>query len=108
VRAGQQLIAVNCAGIPESLLESALFGHERGSFSGAERSCDGLFARAHGGSVLLDEVGATSARMQAMLPRFPDSGEVQRIGSHSTTCVDVRLIAATNRDLAKRPADGRP
>lgn len=101
VRAGQQLMAVNCAGIPESLLESELFGHERGSFTGAERACDGLFTRAHGGSVLLDEVGETSARMQAMLLRFLDSGEVQRIGGHSTTCVDVRLIAATNRDLAK-------
>ena len=100
-RAGRALIAFNCAGIPDGLLESELFGHERGSFTGAERSRDGLFKKAHGGTVLLDEVGETSSRMQAMLLRFLDSGEIQPVGSGPRTCVDVRLIAATNRDLAK-------
>jgi transcriptional regulator with GAF, ATPase, and Fis domain len=103
-RAARKLIALNCAGVPDALLESELFGHERGSFIGAERDCDGLFVNADGGTVLLDEVGETSPRMQAMLLRFLDSGEIQRVGGDSKTCVDVRLIAATNRDLAKRVA----
>jgi DNA-binding NtrC family response regulator len=103
-RARRTLIALNCAGIPETLLESELFGHERGSFTGAETSSEGLLAKADGGTVLLDEVGETSLRMQAMLLRFLDSGEIQRVGGRSKTCVDVRLIAATNRDLAKSVA----
>jgi transcriptional regulator with GAF, ATPase, and Fis domain len=103
-RAMRRLIALNCAGIPDTLLESELFGHERGSFTGAERDCDGVFMKAQGGTVFLDEVGETSPRMQAMLLRFLDSGEIQRVGSDSTRRVDVRLIAATNRDLAERVA----
>lgn len=104
-RAQRELIALNCAGIPETLLESELFGHERGSFTGAETLREGLLQRAHGGTVLLDEVGETSPRMQAMLLRFLDSGEIQRLGGRSKKCVDVRLIAATNRDLARSVAD---
>ena len=103
-RARRELIALNCAGIPDTLLESELFGHERGSFTGAETHRDGLFKQAHGGTVLLDEIGETSPRMQAMLLRFLDSGEIQRVGGGSQTCVDVRLIAATNRDLAESVA----
>jgi DNA-binding NtrC family response regulator len=100
-RAQRELIALNCAGIPDTLLESELFGHERGSFTGAERNRDGILKKAHGGTVLLDEIGETSLRMQAVLLRFLDSGEIQRVGGTSKTCVDVRLIAATNRDLAR-------
>jgi len=103
-RARRQLIALNCAGIPDSILESELFGHERGSYTGADSDREGLLAQAHGGTVLLDEVGETSLRMQAALLRFLDSGEIQRIGSRSKTCVDVRLIAATNRNLARSVA----
>ena len=98
------LIALNCAGVPEPLLESELFGHERGSFTGAELHRQGLFKAADGGTVLLDEVGEMSPRMQALLLRFLDCGEIQRVGAASTTRTDVRLIAATNRDLVSSVA----
>jgi transcriptional regulator with PAS, ATPase and Fis domain len=101
-RARRPLIALNCASIPDALLESEMFGYERGSFSGAETDRAGLFTRAHGGTVFLDEIGETSPRMQAALLRFLDSGEIGRVGGGTRTHVDVRLIAATNRDLEKR------
>src|SRR4029077_12487141 len=98
-RSRKQMITINCAGVPETLLESELFGHARGSFTDAHRDRRGLLEVAHGGTILLDEVGEMSLRMQTMLLRFLENGEIQRIGSDRfKTTVDVRIIAATNRD----------
>jgi len=97
------MAAINCAGIPDTLLESELFGHTRGSFTGAYRDKPGLFEVAHNGSAFLDEAGEMSLRMQAMLLRFLETGELQRVGAdHATRRIDVRIIAATNRNLAAR------
>jgi transcriptional regulator with GAF, ATPase, and Fis domain len=99
-RASGPLVTVNCAGLPDSLLESELFGHVRGSFTGAYRDKPGLLEMAPNGTVFLDEVGEMSARMQVVLLRFLETGEIQRIGAdRSHTRVSVRLITATNRDL---------
>jgi transcriptional regulator with GAF, ATPase, and Fis domain len=99
-RASGPLVTVNCAGLPDSLLESELFGHVRGSFTGAYRDKPGLLEMAPNGTVFLDEVGEMSARMQAVLLRFLETGEIQRIGAdRSHTRVNVRLITATNREL---------
>jgi transcriptional regulator with PAS, ATPase and Fis domain len=101
-RAAEPLIALNCAGISEALLESELFGHVKGSFTGAYRDKAGLMERAHRGSVFLDEIGDMSLRMQALLLRFLETGELQRVGSDApVTRVDVRVISATNRNLAQ-------
>jgi transcriptional regulator with PAS, ATPase and Fis domain len=102
-RALTPLVTVNCAGIPDSLLESALFGHMRGSFTGAYRDHLGLLEMANGGTIFLDEIGEMSLRMQALLLRFLENGEIQRVGSQRIqTRVDVRVIAATNRNLFDR------
>ena len=94
------LVTVNCAAITETLLESELFGHARGSFTGAYRDRVGVFEMAHRGTVFMDEIGETSPRMQSLLLRFLESGEIQRVGAtRSNAHVDVRVIAATNRDL---------
>ncbi len=98
-RAAREFVAANCAGIAESLLEAELFGHERGAFTGAERSRPGLFELAHHGTLFLDEIGDMSLRMQADLLRVLQSGEVRRVGGRETFHVDVRVIAATHRDL---------
>jgi transcriptional regulator with GAF, ATPase, and Fis domain len=99
-RATGSLLTVNCAGLPDSLLESELFGHVRGSFTGAYRDKPGLLEMAPNGTVFLDEVGEMSPRMQAVLLRFLETGEIQRIGAdRSHTRVNVRLITATNREL---------
>jgi transcriptional regulator with GAF, ATPase, and Fis domain len=101
------LAIVNCAGLPDSLLESELFGHVRGSFTGAFRDKPGLLEAAPNGTVFLDEVGEMSPRMQAVLLRFLDTGELQRVGAERPhTRVNVRLLAATNRDLGGLIADG--
>jgi transcriptional regulator with PAS, ATPase and Fis domain len=100
-------ITINCAGVPDTLLESELFGHERGSFTGAYRDKPGLLETGDRGTVLLDEVGEMSVRMQGMLLRFLETGELQRVGaSRAQRRVDVRIIAATNRDLLDRIHDG--
>jgi transcriptional regulator with PAS, ATPase and Fis domain len=104
-RAHTPLVTINCAGIPDSLLESALFGHVKGSFTGAYRDRLGLLEVANGGTILLDEIGEMSLRMQALLLRFLENGEIQRVGSDRTQSrVDVRVIAATNRNLLERIA----
>ena len=106
-RRGAPMLAINCAGIPDSLLESALFGHERGSFTGAFQERQGLFAAAHQGTVFLDEVCEMTPRMQVLLLRFLESGETQRVGADKPNAhLDVRVIAATNKDMRKRVAAG--
>jgi transcriptional regulator with PAS, ATPase and Fis domain len=102
-RQSRNFVAINCAGLPDSLLESELFGHVRGSFTGAYRDKPGLAVLAHKGTLFLDELGEMSLRMQAMLLRFVETGEIQRVGSdRSEGHVDVRIIAATNRNLLER------
>jgi len=106
-RGNAPLITVNCAGLTESLLESELFGHDRGSFTGAYRDKPGKLELASGGTLFLDEVGEMSLRMQALLLRFLENGEIQRVGSSERIRqVDARVIAATNRNLAERVASG--
>jgi transcriptional regulator with GAF, ATPase, and Fis domain len=106
-RAAAGLVTLNCAGLPDSLLESELFGHVRGSFTGAYRDKPGLLEMAPNGTVFLDEVGEMSMRMQVVLLRFLESGEIQRVGAdRSHTRVNVRLVTATNRDLEKEIASG--
>jgi transcriptional regulator with PAS, ATPase and Fis domain len=105
-RAGRPFIAVNCAGVPETLLEPELFGARRGSYTGADRDRPGMLQLASGGTLFLDEVGEMSLRMQALLLRFLDKGEIQTVGESVSRTVDVRIVAATNRNLAERVAAG--
>src|SRR6187397_3526132 len=99
-RANHVFAPVNCAGLPETLLESELFGHVKGSFTGAYRDKIGKLQLAHRGTIFLDEIAEMTLRMQAMLLRFLENGEVHPVGSDSSsTRVDVRVISATNRDL---------
>jgi transcriptional regulator with GAF, ATPase, and Fis domain len=107
-RRDRPFVAVNCAAFSDALLESELFGHVRGSFTGAIRDKIGKLQLAHTGAILLDEVGEMSLRMQAMLLRFLENGELQPVGSdRSGQRVDVRVIAATNRELRDLIASGR-
>jgi two-component system nitrogen regulation response regulator NtrX len=99
-------VQVNCAAIPEDLIESELFGHEKGSFTGATSKQIGKFEQANRGTIFLDEVGDMSARTQAKVLRVLQEGEVERVGSQQTIKVDVRVIAATNKDLKKEIEDG--
>ena len=101
------LIKVNCAAIPETLLESELFGHVRGAFTGAAGSKKGKFALADGGSIFLDEIGTMSPALQSKLLRVLQEREFEPLGSERTERVDVRVIAATNRDLRQMVSDGR-
>jgi transcriptional regulator with PAS, ATPase and Fis domain len=99
-RAAKPFVALNCAGMAETLLESELFGHVRGSFTGAYRDKVGCFELAHQGTVFLDEIGDMGPRMQGLLLRFLETGEIRRVGSDSASKhVDVRIISATNRNL---------
>jgi len=100
-RSEQAFVQVNCAAIPRELIESELFGHERGAFTGATGRHRGRFEQADGGSIFLDEVADTSAEAQARLLRVLQEGEVQRLGGEEILHVDVRVIAATNRDLTR-------
>ena len=106
-RAGRNFVKVNCAALPETLLESELFGHEKGAFTGADRQRIGRFEQADGGSLFLDEVGDMSAAIQAKILRVLQEHEFERLGGTRTQKVDVRLIAATNRDLSQMVASGQ-
>ncbi|ARU87898.1 nitric oxide reductase transcriptional regulator NorR [Pseudomonas sp. M30-35] len=106
-RASKPLISLNCAALPETLAESELFGHVKGAFSGAMSERSGKFELADGGTLFLDEVGELPLAMQAKLLRVLQSGQLQRVGSDSEHHVDVRVIAATNRDLAEEVRNGR-
>jgi transcriptional regulator with PAS, ATPase and Fis domain len=107
-RSANAYVAVNCAGLPESLLESELFGHVRGSFTGAYRDKPGKLETADRGTIFLDEVGEMTLRMQGLLLRVLETGEIQKVGSdHTGRTVDVRVIAATNRHLPQLVAQGR-
>ncbi|HXU44958.1 MAG TPA: sigma-54 dependent transcriptional regulator [Thermoanaerobaculia bacterium] len=106
-RRDRPLVQVNCAAIPEELIESELFGHEKGSFTGAVRKQLGKFVAADSGTIFLDEIGDMSARTQAKVLRVLQSGEVEPVGAERTAHVDVRTIAATNRDLEDEIAAGR-
>ena len=105
-RSQRPFIAINCAAVTESLLESELFGHERGAFTGADKSRAGLFEAAHEGTLFLDEVAEMSSAAQAKLLRVLANGEIQRVGSTVTRKVDVRVLAATHRDLQGRVTEG--
>jgi two-component system response regulator HydG len=106
-RASGPFVAVNCAALPESLLESELFGHERGAFTGAVERREGRFERASGGTLFLDEVGETSPAVQVRLLRVLQEGELERVGGQAAVKVNVRVVAATNRNLEEDVKAGR-
>jgi len=106
-RSQKQLIKVNCAAIPATLIESEFFGHEQGAFTGATKRRDGRFTLAHGGTIFLDEVGELPLDLQSKLLRVLQEGEFEPVGSSQTRKVDVRVIAATNRDVDKSVREGK-
>ena len=106
-RSERPFIAVNCGAIPADLLESEMFGHERGSFTGASSARAGMFQLAHHGTIFLDEIGEMSPSLQVKLLRVLQEREVRPVGSDRSVRVDVRIIAATNKDLAQEIAAGR-
>jgi transcriptional regulator with PAS, ATPase and Fis domain len=105
-RAGHPFVAVNCGALPDSLLESELFGHRRGAFTGADRDKRGLFEHAHGGTIFLDEIGDTSPALQMKLLRVLETKEIRPLGDTQTICVDVRIVSATHRDLESGIEEG--
>jgi transcriptional regulator with PAS, ATPase and Fis domain len=106
LRAGKPFVAINCAAIPENLLESELFGHERGAFTGAVSAKAGKFELANGGTLLLDEISEMDIRLQAKLLRVIQEGEVDRIGGRKPISIDVRILATTNRNLGECVREG--
>ncbi len=106
-RAKGPFVKLHCAALAESLLESELFGHERGSFTGAQTRRDGRFSQANGGTLFLDEIGDISPAMQVKLLRFLQEREFERVGGNETISVDVRVLAATNRNLPQMVAEGK-
>ncbi|MGB0619488.1 MAG: sigma-54-dependent transcriptional regulator [Myxococcota bacterium] len=106
-RKEKKFVAQNCGALPDTLLESELFGHKRGSFTGAHADKKGLFEVADGGTIFLDEIGETEPGMQVRLLRVLQDGEIRPLGSSDTRTVDVRVVAATNRDLKKMVEEGR-
>ena len=105
-RSEMPFVPVNCGALPEHLVESEFFGHRKGAFTGADRSRTGLFEVAHGGTLFLDELGELDKPMQVKLLRFLESGEIRRVGENEPIHVDVRIVCATNGDLAEMVADG--
>ena len=105
-RSAKPFVVLNCAAIPEALLEAELFGHTRGAFTGAVQSRTGRIEAAHGGTLFLDEIGEMPIALQAKMLRFLESGELQRVGDNETMKVDVRVIAATHQHLEQRSSDG--
>jgi DNA-binding NtrC family response regulator len=105
-RAGKSFVVLNCAAIPEALLEAELFGHTRGAFTGAVQSRTGRIEAAHGGTLFLDEIGEMPLALQAKMLRFLECGELQRVGDNETMRVDVRVVAATHQPLEKRAEEG--
>ncbi len=105
LRSGMAFVAINCGALPENLIESELFGHRKGSFTGAEEHRVGLFEVANGGTLFLDEIGELPKAMQAKLLRFLESGEVRRVGENQSFTCDVRVICATNRRLDEMVAE---
>jgi transcriptional regulator with GAF, ATPase, and Fis domain len=105
-RSRKPFVALNCAAIPEALLEAELFGHTRGAFTGAVQGRTGRIEAADGGTLFLDEIGEMPLSLQSKLLRFVECGELQRVGDNETVKVDVRIIAATNRPLAKHAGEG--
>ena len=103
----QRVVKVNCAALTESILESELFGHEAGAFTGAAKTHIGHFERADGGTLILDELATISLRMQEKILRTIEYGEVQRVGGSETLHVDVRIVGSTNADLQRLAADGK-
>jgi len=106
-RAAKPFVAINCGALPESILESELFGHERGSFTGASATKHGVFEEARGGTLFLDEIGEISPKMQVQLLRVLQEGEIRRVGAAETIKVDARVLAATNRELRAEVTAGR-
>ena len=106
-RAEKPFVAVNCGALPETLIESELFGHRKGAFTGADEHRVGLFEVANGGTLFLDEIGELPKAMQAKLLRVLESGEIRRVGENEPFMVDVRVVCATHRDLPEMVADGR-
>ncbi|HEX6913508.1 MAG TPA: sigma-54 dependent transcriptional regulator, partial [Longimicrobium sp.] len=106
-RNGKAFVAVNCGAIPENLLESELFGHERGAFTGADRAREGLFEEADGGTLFLDEIGELSLPLQVKLLRVLQERTIRRVGGTGERAVDVRVLAATARDLVDEVREGR-
>ena len=106
-RAGGPFVAVNCGAVPSELIESEMFGHVRGAFTGAERDRRGLLQEADGGTILLDEITETTPAFQVKLLRALQEGEIRRVGSNQTVSIDARVIAATNRDVEREVREGR-
>src|SRR5262249_4143998 len=106
-RRDRAFCTLNCAALPDDLVEAELFGHTRGSFTGAIADRPGVFEEAHGGTLFLDEVGELSARAQAKLLRVLQEGEIRRVGENISRRVDARVVCATNRDLRKEAEAGR-
>jgi len=106
-RAKMPFVPVNCGALPENILESELFGHEKGAYTGADSSRPGLFEAAHGGTLFLDEISETKPGFQVNLLRAVQEQQIRRVGSHKYTSINVRILAASNRDLTKMMTDGR-
>ena len=106
-RASKPFVAINCAAIPDSILESELFGYEKGAFTGAVQRREGRFERAHTGTLFLDEIGEMAPHVQVKLLRVLQEGEIERLGGTEPISVDCRIVAATNRDLAAEVREGR-
>jgi len=106
LRSDKPFVTINCAALPEQLVESELFGHEKGAFTGATATTAGLFEVADGGTIFIDEIGEMPLGLQPKLLRVLEDGSLRRVGSHQERRVDVRLIAATNRDLSEMASEG--